>query len=79
MISKGAVDDGNSFNGKTNFISQFIWLSNTFNYNIYLWEIEDFIFLYADTITYSKVKTCRKTKHVGWETKFLKIFSSSAV
>ena len=75
MIYKEAVDDGNSFNGKTNFISQFIWLSNTF----YLWEIEDFIFLYADTITYSKVKTCRKTKHVGWETKFLKIFSSSAV
>ena len=57
-------------------VNSFEYLSN---YNIDNIEIEDFIFLYADTITYSKVKTCRKTKHVGWETKFLKIFSSSAV
>ena len=64
MIYKEAVDDGNIFNEKRNFISQFIWISNTFNYNIDNIEIEDFIFLYADTMIYLKIKTCRKTKHV---------------
>ena len=59
-----------------------ISLVNSFEYPIRFIdniEIEDFIFLYADTIIYLKIKTCRKTKHVDYETKFLKIFSSSAV
>ena len=65
MIYKEAVYDGNSFNGKRNFISQFIWISNISNYNIDNIEIEDFIFLYADTMISLKIKTCRKTEHVG--------------
>ena len=40
---------------------------NSFEYPIRfidLQKIVDFIFLYADTINYLKVKTCRKAKHV---------------
>ena len=45
-----------------------ISLVNSFEYPIRFTdniEIEDFIFLYADTMISLKIKTCRKTEHVG--------------
>lgn len=45
-----------------------ISLVNSFEYPIRFIdniEIEDFIFLYADTMISLKIKTCRKTEHVG--------------
>ena len=49
-------------------IEKGISLVNSFEYPIRFIdniEIEDFIFLYADTMISLKIKTCRKTEHVG--------------
>ena len=65
MMAIVLMEKGISLVNSFEYPIRFIIKSNISNYNIDNIEIKDCIFLYADTMIYLKIKTCRKTKHVG--------------